>query len=53
MELHERIFAAGADNFSELAIEVFNYQYQNNIIYRQYCNALHININTIDTIEKC
>ena len=52
MELHERIFAAGADNFTELAIEVFNYQYQNNIIYRQYCNALHINISTIDTIEK-
>jgi hypothetical protein len=52
MELEKRIFAASADNFNELAIEVFNYQYQNNKIYRQYCNALHVDGNATNTVEK-
>lgn len=52
MELQERIFAARADNFNGLAVEVFHYQYQNNFIYRQYCNALQVDINTIDAVQK-
>ena len=52
MDLDKRIFAAPANSFKALAIELFNYQYQNNTVYRQYCNTLKINTHTIDRIEK-
>ena len=52
MELEKRIFAASADNFSILAIELFQYQYHNNSIYRQYCNTLKIDPNAINSLEK-
>ena len=29
-----------ADNFEENAIQLFNYQYNNNVIYNQFCNHL-------------
>ncbi|MDX1587162.1 MAG: hypothetical protein R3222_10465, partial [Balneolaceae bacterium] len=37
----ERIFSEEI-SFEEKAREVFAYQYENNIYYRRYCNALHI-----------
>jgi hypothetical protein len=43
IELEQAVFAARQDNFNELAVAVFNFQYQHNYIYGQYCNALHIN----------
>jgi Acyl-protein synthetase, LuxE len=52
MELEKRVFAASADNFNDLALELFNYQYQNNTIYRQYCDALKINAASVDSINK-
>lgn len=52
MEFEKRVFAASADNFNELAVELFNYQYQHNIVYQQYCNTLHIDIAMVDSIEK-
>ena len=52
MELEKRIFAASADNFNELAIELFQYQYRHNTIYRQYCDSLKIDPDTIDSLQK-
>ncbi len=52
MEFEKRIFAASAVNFNALAIESFLFQYQNNIIYRQYCDTIKVNVNTIDCIQK-
>jgi Acyl-protein synthetase, LuxE len=52
IELEKRIFAAYADNFNELVIELFNHQYQNNIIYRQFCDSLQINADEVDTITQ-
>ena len=52
MELEKRIFTASADNFNALAVELFNYQYQNNTIYRKYCDALKINTTVIDAVRK-
>lgn len=37
-----RLFAASASGFDDLALEIFRYQYHNTDIYRQYCNAIHI-----------
>ena len=52
IELEKRVFAASADNFTEIALELFNYQYRNNEVYRQYCHALKIHAEHIDSIEK-
>jgi hypothetical protein len=52
IDLPERIFTATTGSFTSLALEVFQYQYSNNNIYRQYCEALRIDINIVDTIEK-
>jgi hypothetical protein len=52
MEFEKRIFAASADNFNELALDLFNYQYQYNLVYRHFCDALKIQAEKINTIEK-
>lgn len=40
------------ENFTERALEVFNFQYQNNNIYRAYCDILKTNPAAINTLEK-
>lgn len=50
IDLEQAIFAARGDNFNELAVAVFNFQYQHNYIYGQYCNALHVNPATVHHI---
>jgi phenylacetate-coenzyme A ligase PaaK-like adenylate-forming protein len=52
IDLEKRIFAAGADNFTNLALEIFLFQYCNNEVYHKYCNTLNIDINSINTLEK-
>jgi len=51
-DLSERLFAASPDNFNELAIEMFQFQYQNNTLYRHYCDSLKIRVDAIDILEK-
>jgi len=51
-ELGKKIFAVSPENFDALAIDLFKFQYQNNPVYRKYCEAIHININQVLTIEK-
>lgn len=38
--------------FNETALQVFNYQAQHNLVYRQFINGLGIDINAIQTIEQ-
>ena len=52
METEKRIFVASADNFNDLAVELFKFQYHNNSIYRQYCDALKINTQSVVSIKK-
>lgn len=52
IDLESEIFAASADNFTQLALAVFHFQYENNPVYRQYCNTLDTDPVTVDTIEK-
>ena len=51
-DLEKRIFAASSDNFTELAVELFNFQYRYNDVYRNYCNTLNILPSQVDTITK-
>ena len=52
MDFEKSIFAAQLDNFNGLALALFNYQYQNNTIYRQFCDSLQINAAAINSIKK-
>jgi hypothetical protein len=52
MDLENSLFAARPYNFNELAIALFKHQHQNNIIYRQFCNSLHINADVVNNINK-
>lgn len=52
IDFEKSLFAAGLDNFNELAITLFKHQYQNNNIYRQFCNSLRINADEVDTVNK-
>jgi phenylacetate-coenzyme A ligase PaaK-like adenylate-forming protein len=52
MDFEKSIFAACADNFNEMALSLFNYQYQNNGIYRQFCDSLSIHAATVNNLNK-
>ncbi len=52
-EIQKYIFELNSDSsslnseFNELAIEVFRYQYQYNIVYKQYASNLKISVNSV------
>lgn len=46
------VLGANIATFDALALEVFHYQYQNNELYRQYCDALHIHVDNINTLAQ-
>jgi hypothetical protein len=50
--LSDKIFTANEDNFNSISLEVFQFQYQNNAIYRQYCNSLKIDSQKIISIQQ-
>jgi hypothetical protein len=39
-------------NFTETALDVFNFQYRQNPVYNQFCNAIHIDSTKIDDISN-
>lgn len=46
------VFSASPDSFNAIAVDLFNYQYQHNIVYNQYCRALKIDAAKITLAEK-
>jgi len=48
-EFIKRIFNANSESFEQLAIEVFRFQYQQNLLYKLYVDALKINADKIET----
>jgi len=43
--------AKGAD-FGMAALELFRYQYDNNELYREYCNILRVDIGTVNSVSQ-
>ena len=41
-----------SEKFESFALEIFNYQFKNNLIYQDYCKQLKINSRKIKSIEK-
>ena len=50
--LKAKIDALNDDNFDKIAIEIFNYQYKNNKIYKKFVDALGRNIEQIEKAEQ-
>jgi len=49
--IQQAIFEVKADNFEQVALQVFRYQYQHNNIYAAYCNAIGCKANAVQSIE--
>jgi len=47
-----KIFDASFYNFDRMALDLFHFQYQHNIIYSQYVNSIHIDPEKVDSITK-
>lgn len=43
---------ANDSNFGILALSVFRHQYNHNLIYRQYCDAMKVDVNKVNEIQK-
>lgn len=51
-ELEDKIFTVEPADFEHLALEIFQFQYNNNAIYQQYVNALSIVGPAIHSIDQ-
>lgn len=51
-EWHDKIFLVQENSFEQLALAIFNFQYDSNTVYRSYINALGIKPGVINKIEK-
>ena len=48
----ENLLHAGDENFASLSLSVFRHQYEHNALYKQYCDALHVNPAAITEITQ-
>jgi phenylacetate-coenzyme A ligase PaaK-like adenylate-forming protein len=51
-EWRDKIFSIGKSGFEGLSLGIFNFQYNENIIYRSYVNALGINPEDVSKLEE-
>ncbi len=52
IDLEARVFAANEQDFNKLAIEIFRFQYNQNEIYRKYCESINTVPAAIHTISE-
>ncbi len=50
--LTDNIFTLTKDRFEATALSVFHFQYSNNEIYRQFCQALKIDSSSVNSLKK-
>lgn len=48
----QSVLQANAENFEDIALAVFRYQYAETLVYRGYCDALSIDPHHVDSILK-
>ncbi|MEO6671674.1 MAG: acyl transferase [Ferruginibacter sp.] len=51
-EIRKQVFSHSRAEFEKLAVQIFNFQYTNTDIYRQYCMALKTDPAKVDRLEK-
>jgi len=52
IELLKNFVSITAQSFTETALDIFNFQYRQNPVYNQFCNALHIDSTKINDISQ-
>ncbi|SHJ14835.1 Acyl-protein synthetase, LuxE [Mesonia phycicola] len=53
MKLEDKIFQIQNEHdFLQTSLEVFQFQYQKNAVYKKFCNLLHIHPQEVNTLEK-
>jgi hypothetical protein len=50
--IKETIISGDKFDFENAALEIFNFQYTNNVVYRQYVDAIKVVPDKIDSIDK-
>ena len=50
-EIRNQLFSMEPGNVETLALQVFRFQYEHNLLYRQYCEAIKTDIKKINNIE--
>ena len=50
-EWHDKIFSAGEQNFEDLALEIFRFQYEGNPVYRSYTDVIRVKQESVDRLE--
>jgi hypothetical protein len=50
--LKQKVLNLQAENFDDLALEIFRFQAEHNLVYKKYLQHLHIQVDTIKTIEQ-
>jgi phenylacetate-coenzyme A ligase PaaK-like adenylate-forming protein len=49
----EEIFSiASSKQFDKIALQIFRYQYDNNLVYKKYCELLNVNKATVKTTQS-
>ena len=48
----DKVFGVQKDSFEATAVEIFRFQYENNPVYKDYVNALQIDIAKLERIEQ-
>ena len=49
-ELLDKVFAVSPDRFEHIALEIFRFQHDQNRVYRQFCEALHISPSSVKSL---
>jgi len=49
-DVETSVFVANDENFTATALAIFRFQYQNNSVYRAYCDAIHVKQEKIQSI---
>jgi hypothetical protein len=51
-ELENRVFGIDKQDFNRLALDIFQFQYQNNPLYRLYTDTLHIDPRSVQALRQ-
>ena len=51
-DLKYRVLNLNSDEeFKELALDIFNFQFENNKVYREFCHYLNVNTSKVDNLK--
>ncbi len=48
----DKIFNVTEKDFEQLALDLFHFQYANNTVYREYVNAINVDVKAIDSLVR-